>query len=394
MLKRSVHKEDIKAEIRKRHGSLAAFEAARGLPRQSTRDVLRGRAVAQTAHAIAVELNTTVERLFPAKKVVEPTGAVMALSPNEILIGDRLGAFHPDKAQALGQLMAEDGQIVPIIVRASGPRAAAPWTLIAGHHRLEGARMVGLAVIDAIAVEAGADALQIEAMENAARPSRSPLERASFVRAIAEAAEARLKEQHGDLSPQQIGIRKRWDAMKAKAAHVERDDDLVDAEADYSAANFAALYGWQDATADAMGFSKRSLQADLALHRALIAPFPTLWRGLATHPTVGENASALRDIAAIGDLGDRQALIESLVATPDMTLAQAMDGLGLSKPKGGAAPTGATKFMNNTTSNLVRLSAGDQARIAPEIVKAMKPSALLALRAALDARIAEEGIGE
>lgn len=327
-----------------------------------------------------------------AKKVVEPTGAVMALSPNEILIGDRLGAFHPDKAQALGQLMAEDGQIVPIIVRASGPRAAAPWTLIAGHHRLEGARMVGLAVIDAIAVEAGVDALQIEAMENAARPSRSPLERASFVRAIAEAAEARLKEQHGDLSPQQIGIRKRWDAMKAKAAHVERDDDLVDAEADYSAANFAALYGWQDATADAMGFSKRSLQADLALHRALIAPFPTLWRGLATHPTVGENASALRDIAAIGDLGDRQALIESLVATPDMTLAQAMDGLGLSKPAGGAAPTGATKFMNNTTSNLVRLSAGDQARIAPEIVKAMKPSALLALRAALDARIAEEGL--
>ena len=67
MLKRSVHKEDIKAEIRKRHGSLAAFEAARGLPRQSARDVLRGRAVAQTAHAIAVELNTTVERLFPGR---------------------------------------------------------------------------------------------------------------------------------------------------------------------------------------------------------------------------------------------------------------------------------------------------------------------------------------
>lgn len=326
------------------------------------------------------------------KTVVETAGAVMALSPSEILIGDRLGAFHPDKAQALGQLMAEDGQIVPIIVRASGPRAAAPWTLIAGHHRLEGARMVGLAVIDAIAVEDGANALQIEAMENAARPSRSPLERASFVRAIASAAEARLKEQHGDLSPEQIAIRARWDAMKAKAPGVERDDDLDDAEADYTADILSGVYGWQESVAEALGMTSRTVRRDIALHRALIAPFPDLWRGLATHPTVGENASALRAIAEIGDLSDRKALIESLVETTDMTLAEAMDGLGLSKPKGGAAPTGATKFMNNTTSNLNRLSAGDQARIAPEIVKTLKPSALLALRAALDARIAEEGL--
>lgn len=326
------------------------------------------------------------------KSVVETAGAVMALSPNEILIGDRLGAFHPDKAQALGQLMAEDGQIVPIIVRASGPRAAAPWTLIAGHHRLEGARMVGLTLIDAIAVEAGADALQIEAMENAARPSRSPLERSSFVRAIADAAEARLKEQHGDLSPEQIAIRARWDAVKAKAAGVERDETLNEVEADHTAASFATVYGWQESTAEAVGLSKRTIRDDLALHRALIVPFPDLWRGLATHPTVGENASALRAIAEIGDLNDRKALIESLVETPDMTLAEAMDGLGLLRPKGGAAPTGATKYMNNTTSNLNRLSAGDQARIAPEIVKTLKPSALLAMRAALDARIAEEGL--
>ncbi|MEC8033964.1 MAG: helix-turn-helix domain-containing protein [Pseudomonadota bacterium] len=67
MLKRPAHKEDIKAAIRKRHGSLAAFELARGLPRQSTRDVLRGRAVSKTAHAIAVELDTTVESLFPGR---------------------------------------------------------------------------------------------------------------------------------------------------------------------------------------------------------------------------------------------------------------------------------------------------------------------------------------
>lgn len=46
---------------------MAAFEAAKGLPAQSTRDVLRGRAVARTAQAIAEELNTTVEELFPGR---------------------------------------------------------------------------------------------------------------------------------------------------------------------------------------------------------------------------------------------------------------------------------------------------------------------------------------
>lgn len=326
-----------------------------------------------------------------AKMVAPPAGEVLALSPHDIAIGERLGAFWPDKAAALGQMMAEDGQIVPIIVRASGPRASSPWTLVAGHHRLEGAKMTGLAVIDAIAIEAGADTLKIEAMENAARPTRSPLERASFVRAIADAAEARLKEHHGDLTPEQIKARARWDAMKAKAPGVERDDDLNEADAEHAAANFATAYQWQDSTAEAMGLSKRTVRDDLALHRAIVAPFPQLWRDLATHPVVGENASALHKIAGIKDERNRRHLIEGLIAAPAMTLDQALEGLGLSRPAAPAA-TGATKFMNGTTSNLARLSAGDQARIAPEIVKTMKPSALLALRTALDARIQEEGI--
>lgn len=67
MSKHPVHKEDIKAELRKRHGSLRAFEEERGLPQHSARDVLRGRAVSQTAHAIADELNTTVDKLFPGR---------------------------------------------------------------------------------------------------------------------------------------------------------------------------------------------------------------------------------------------------------------------------------------------------------------------------------------
>lgn len=309
-----------------------------------------------------------------AAKTVDDAVVVLPLSPQDILIGDRLGAFWPDKAAALGQMMAEDGQIVPIIVRKSGPRSAAKWTLVAGHHRLEGAKMAGLAVIDAIEIEAGADALKIEAMENAARPERSPLERASFVRAIADAAEARLKDQHGDLSPQEVGIRKRWDAVKGKAAGVERDETLNEAEADHTSANIARLYGWAEATAEAMGMSKRALFLDLALHRALIAPFPGLWRDLATHPKVGENASALREIASYQSLDARRAIIETLIQHPDMDAAAAAIAAGVKDRDASTPATGATKFQNGVIKNLHRLTAEQQRSIASSFAKTIKPS--------------------
>lgn len=46
------HPEDIKAAIRKRYGSLAAFERTHGLARQSVTEVLRGRPSARTQTAI------------------------------------------------------------------------------------------------------------------------------------------------------------------------------------------------------------------------------------------------------------------------------------------------------------------------------------------------------
>lgn len=61
------HPEDIKAAIRKRFGSLAKFERESGLPEQSARDVIRGKASRRTAHAIARALHTTVEELFPGR---------------------------------------------------------------------------------------------------------------------------------------------------------------------------------------------------------------------------------------------------------------------------------------------------------------------------------------
>lgn len=63
-----MHKEDIKAAIRKRYGSLIAFEAVKGLPAGSVVDVLRGRSVAQARFAIADELGIAPKKLFQFKR--------------------------------------------------------------------------------------------------------------------------------------------------------------------------------------------------------------------------------------------------------------------------------------------------------------------------------------
>ena len=52
----SWHREDIKAALRKRHGSVRAFEAGQGLPVNSVSDVLRGRTVSRAIAAIAADL--------------------------------------------------------------------------------------------------------------------------------------------------------------------------------------------------------------------------------------------------------------------------------------------------------------------------------------------------
>lgn len=62
-----MHREDIKAEIRKKYGSLAMFERVCGLPRRSVEDVLRGRSVHRTATAIAAELGLAMQSLFSSR---------------------------------------------------------------------------------------------------------------------------------------------------------------------------------------------------------------------------------------------------------------------------------------------------------------------------------------
>jgi lambda repressor-like predicted transcriptional regulator len=54
----TMHREDVVAAIRKRHGSVAEFERAKALPTKSVNEVLRGRPNARVKTAIEELLAT------------------------------------------------------------------------------------------------------------------------------------------------------------------------------------------------------------------------------------------------------------------------------------------------------------------------------------------------
>ncbi|MFM9851618.1 MAG: transcriptional regulator [Sphingomonadaceae bacterium] len=64
---KTLHPEDIKAALRKRHKSVAAFERKQGLPNRSVKDVLIGKSRPRIALAIADDLGIPVHELFPTR---------------------------------------------------------------------------------------------------------------------------------------------------------------------------------------------------------------------------------------------------------------------------------------------------------------------------------------
>lgn len=315
---------------------------------------------------------------------------VFRINPVDIRVGDRIGLFWPDKAAALGALMARDGQSDPIKVVWS--EIASGWQLVTGLHRLQGARAFQLPFINAIEVK-GSDAelRRMEASENVHRRDFGPLERAMFIRAIADDIEARWADGYDGLSAQAIGQIRRWERDRAKAPGVERDEVLAASEAQASSAMHGGTYGWQEEAAESLGLSARSLQRSLMVHRRLIAPFDRdLVEQFATTPA-GSNVTALDAIGRIVAVDARQRVIEAIVGNPALSVDQAIHiADGTAKPLK-VRVTGDTKFMNNAGANLSRLSVAGWRSFAPTLVGMVKPSALPGLKAEIEARMRELG---
>lgn len=69
---RTLDREDVKAAIRKRFGSLLKFEEDKGLPRQSVTDLLRGKTSARVAAAVNLVLSDADATAAPTVKSGNP----------------------------------------------------------------------------------------------------------------------------------------------------------------------------------------------------------------------------------------------------------------------------------------------------------------------------------
>src|SRR5690606_18295837 len=106
------------------------------------------------------------------------------------LVPERLREVDEDYALALAASIRTHGLLNPITVRAT-PRAARPYTLIAGVHRYRGAELAGLKEIEAAVVKADkAEARLMEVAENLIHNDLSVIDRAMCIIALREAWEA------------------------------------------------------------------------------------------------------------------------------------------------------------------------------------------------------------
>jgi ParB family transcriptional regulator, chromosome partitioning protein len=314
------------------------------------------------------------------------------LDPASVIVGERIGFFWPDKAAALGALMLRDGQsdaikVARVRVKDGG---ADQYRLIAGLHRLEGAKAAGLeAIRAAVTLTANAnELLLIEASENIHRRDFGPIERALFIRAIAFAAEQRATAKRDGASPQELAVRARWE--KAKASAATRADELAEAEADHTQCQLGTAYGWTEELADSLGMSRAALFRSLKIHRQLVAPFDRdLWEALA-RSALGQKQAAMLDLASIADMGARRRVMQVIADNVEGDVKSIADAMVLAgvRPAPERNPAdGQTKFVNNAQANLQRLTSGSWRSFAPSLVEVIKPSALIAVRDALTARI-------
>lgn len=287
--------------------------------------------------------------------------ALLRIAPADIHIPRRLGLYFPDKAAALGRLMAIHGQRTPITVRTSDPGIEQPWTLIVGMHRLNGAIIENLPTVVALERIGGTavDALDEEASENLDRRDQPPLERAIFINATCEAARARL----GDVNQHKLAAKARW--AKVKAHEIKASQALQD-ESDDAADIMSVAYGWMENVAAAFGRSKRDIRRALTLYKMLVEPFPELTQALSDHPVVGNNQAQLLELAGIDRIDLRRKAIELLLADRELSADEARVQAGIPNPAK-PSPHDHQKHWNAIKGGWNRLNIGQKKRFIPDL---------------------------
>lgn len=272
----------------------------------------------------------------PDPLVAEP---VIMLDPSEIDadMPGRIGLFYPVKADGLAARIEADGQLEPILVTRTGPRAAKRFRLVAGLHRLEACLRLSRPVAARCIEKAAPDELlRMQASENLDRRQMTVLERSMFIAAVAEASMKRLSDAHGGASQQEIAIKARWDTRsnlpRVSNAPVRAVDELAaaDQEAIRAVDGLNQAYGWRDEVAEACGLSLDHVKRAMRIYRCIIEPFRDLMDQLKDHPAA-DNASKLLGVAGVDFSSRRQALLDLIADKPDAAPAPANDRVFINK---------------------------------------------------------------
>lgn len=302
--------------------------------------------------------------------------AVLSLDPATIDpdIEGRIGLFYPEKAEALGILMAEHGQKTPIHVLRNADGSAYPWKLVTGLHRLRARLADG---VDVLAVEENLlrnDADFVQASENLHRRELEPLERAMFIRAMVDIVRAKLLKEYGVESHEALGGKAR--AARVQYSDAEKADELANAAVD----NLSRAYGWKAQVAEASGFGPKDIQRSMRIYRCIVADNRDLMDAF-KDLDVAKSADALLKIAALKDAALRRKVIETLIGGPK-DLGYVFQMLGIAQAK--AEQPKFDKFYGQMFNAANRLGTADWRRACERLVHEITPARRDALRAALD----------
>lgn len=317
---------------------------------------------------------------------------LLIIDPADIFVPERIGFYHPDKAAALGRLMAVDGQRDPIKVTRRFPKKAVadvkaagdqPWQLVVGRHRHAGAEIEGIMVFGLEVKGTPEELADLEASENLHRRPLGPLERAAFTAALVTAAQERIAREHGELDQYQRGAKARWDRVKHGE---ELAEGALRDETEDACAKIAQAYSWEESVGEALGMSRRTIHNDLALYRLIIQPFPDLAEALAKHPVVGENGSQLKAITQVEKEATRRKVIEHLLADHEIGVEDARIAAGLEGFDAPGMAIPGEKHINTVVSRWSKLDLEQKRKFLPRIAEMLTPE----LKRALHELLSEE----
>ncbi|MGQ3101052.1 MAG: ParB/RepB/Spo0J family partition protein [Sphingopyxis solisilvae] len=239
----------------------------------------------------------------PKVAELQVVGEIVLLDPALIDATDRLRPIDPVWAEALGGIMAAEGQRTPIeVCRLPGK---AGFRLVTGAHRHSGATLKGLMLRAEIVDNDATDRRLREISENLHRRDLDPIDRATFVAELVDVHKARA------------GINREQDGRSASAN--ARWQQVLQAEAEDANVTMTNAYGWAQAAAERLGYSRSKVERDLFLVRRIPASVIDALRR-ADHPVL-RNAGQLRALAKLDDSAQRKVL--GLLLHHDMQIAGA-----------------------------------------------------------------------